>query len=112
MERADLAGPATGTQGPQLAEHLGGGGFLRAGPAADADPPAAASQGAFTCGICYTEELGPGGSKPCVTCGNASCSHWFHRECLEEHLKSGGQTAAAGFIGGSCPYCSGLIELG
>ena len=34
MERADLAGPATGTQGPQLAEHLGGGGFLRAGPAA------------------------------------------------------------------------------
>ena len=85
---------------------------LRAGPAADADPPAAASQGAFTCGICYTEELGPGGSKPCVTCGNASCSHWFHRECLEEHLKSGGQTAAAGFIGGSCPYCSGLIELG
>ena len=34
MERADPAGPATGMQGPQLAEHLGGGGFLRAGPAA------------------------------------------------------------------------------
>ena len=85
---------------------------LRAGPAADADPPAAASQGAFTCGICYAEELGPGGSKPSVTCGNASCNHWFHRECLEEHLKSGAQSAAAGFIGGSCPYCSGLVELG
>ena len=77
--------------------------------AASLPAAAAEEEDAFTCAICYAEELGPGGDKPCITCANSSCNHWFHRECLEEYL--GDQAGAAGFLGGTCPYCSGVIEF-